>query len=136
MHNAWNLRVSQIQTSKGRSVVRVHMHKGIPSKGKAKYWAAVASNLNSEFWKDAFPIAPAVADTVEKNWTRMVANRMSELQVEAKKLEARKGDAKACVGMNDGENISGAGEVDGAEAGFGVVADAVADTVSVSKQKL
>ncbi len=92
----------------------MHLEQGIPSKGKAKYWAAVTSNLNSVDWKHAFPTAPAVSDKVEKEWTRMVATRMSEVQLEARKRESRKGNAAACVGMNVGENISGAGDEDGA----------------------
>jgi hypothetical protein len=92
----------------------VHLEQGIPSKGKAKYWAAVTSNLNSVDWKHAFPTAPAVSDKVEKEWTRMVATRISEVQLEARKRESRKGNAAACVGMNAGENISGAGDEDGA----------------------
>lgn len=92
----------------------MHLEQGIPSKGKAKYWAAVTSNLNSVDWKHAFPTAPAVSDKVEKEWTRMVATRMSEVQLEARKRESRKGNAAACVGMNAGENISGAGDEDGA----------------------
>ncbi len=106
-------KVSQVQSKNGgRAIVQVHLDQGIPSKGKAKFWAAVTSNLNSESWKAAFPTAPAVADTVEKNWTRMVANRMSELQVEAKKRDARRGNGKACVPGNDGEFVSGAGDRD------------------------
>jgi hypothetical protein len=119
--NSWNLREPQIQTRKGRSIVQVHLDKGIPSGGKARFWAAVASNLNSEYWKDAFPAAPAVADTVEKNWTRMVASRMSELQVETKKRDARKGHVRACVQVNDGEIVSGAGDRDDDDAQLGSV---------------
>jgi hypothetical protein len=68
----------------------VHLEQGIPSKGKAKFWAAVTNNLNSVDWKQAFPSAPAVSDKVEKEWTRMVATRISEVQQEAKKREAKK----------------------------------------------
>jgi hypothetical protein len=68
----------------------VHLEEGIPSKGKAKFWAAVTNNLNSKEWKHAFPSAPAVSDKVEKEWTRMVATRISEVQQEAKKREAKK----------------------------------------------
>jgi hypothetical protein len=92
----------------------VHLEQGIPSKGKTKFWAAVTSNLNSKEWKHAFPSAPAVSDKVKKEWTRMVSTRLSEVQQEAKKREAKKGNARACVGMNDGEGESGAGDVDGA----------------------
>ncbi len=91
----------------------MHLEQGIPSKGKAKFWAAVTSNLNSVDWKHAFPTAPAVSEKVEKEWARMVATRMSEVQLEARKREAKKGNAAACVGMNEGEHISGAGDVDG-----------------------
>ena len=117
MYEAQNLRVSQVQTSKGRAIVQVQLYQGIPAKGKGKYWAAVTSNLNSDSWKIAFPAAPAVADTVEKNWTRILANRMSQLQAEAKKREAKKGNAKACAGRNEGENVSGAGQRDDAVEG-------------------
>lgn len=68
----------------------MHLEQGIPSKGKAKFWAAVTNNLNSVDWKKAFPSAPAVSDKVEKEWTRMVATRISEVQQEAKKREAKK----------------------------------------------
>jgi len=117
MYEAQNLRVSQVQTSKGRAFVQVRLYQGIPAKGKGKYWAAVTSNLNSDSWKSAFPAAAAVADTVEKNWTRILANRMSQLQAEAKKREAKKGNAKACVQGNEGEYVSGAGQQDGVSSG-------------------
>jgi hypothetical protein len=117
MYEAQNLRVSQVQTSKGRAFVQVRLYQGIPAKGKGKYWAAVTSNLNSDSWKSAFPAAAAVADTVEKNWTRILANRMSQLQAEAKKREAKKGNAKACVQGNAGEYESGAGHKDDASSG-------------------
>ena len=54
---------------------------------------------------------------VEKNWTRILASRMSQLQAEAKKREAKKGDAKACAAANEGEYKSGAGQQDNVSSG-------------------
>ena len=112
-------RVSQVQTTNGRAIVQVHLAQGIPPKGKGKFWAAVTSNLNSKEWKSVFRAAPAVADNVEKTWERILATRMSQLQVEAKKREGKKGDAKACVERNPGEDVSGEGDRDDTAAAQG-----------------
>ena len=111
----------------------MHLYQGIPSKGKGKFWAAVASNLNSKEWKSAFPAAAAIADTVEKNWERILGNRMSQLQVEAKKREAKKGDPKACVQRNPGEEVSGEGDRD--DAVQGAEGEAVVEAAGVPQKQ-
>jgi hypothetical protein len=104
--------VIEVQNKNKKEMARIDLARGLPYGAKMKFWSAVAANLNSASWTHAFPsTAPAIAATVESNWERMLAKRVSQNSMDAQKRKRREGNAKACSGGGNGPDWnSGAGD--------------------------